>query len=247
MDCCCCKKNALLLLSLLCALQPMKHWYKPLAFYVTMEAAALLCRVALQAAGFQRHEWMGLAYYTRNMSAQQIRPSTDLPAGFYRSSSGMHVHQPGRAASLGQHRSRSSEQVPLVLLHGVGMGLVPYISVLFNMAATGEEATANPAGFGQQCYTLSCQRCCCYLVTRCGLNFGGCFGTVHITAAVPVSNCLPQCKAMLAERTLCMRRSDQSNVGNKPGLGPTLAAGVYPYYPPPPIVQPLLQPLLHKE
>jgi hypothetical protein len=121
----------------------MKHWYKPLAFYVTMEAAALLCRVALQAAGFQRHEWMGLAYYTRNMSAQQIRPSTDLPAGFYRSSSGMHVHQPGTAASLGQHRSRSSEQVPLVLLHGVGMGLVPYISVLFNMAATGEGGMAD--------------------------------------------------------------------------------------------------------
>lgn len=121
-------------------LQPMKHWYKPLAFYAAMEAAALLCRVALHAAGFQRHVWMGLAYYTRNMPAQQIRPSTDLPAGFYRSGSGMHVHQhqSARAAARAHNSRSSSQEVPLVLLHGIGMGLVPYISMLFNMAATGE-------------------------------------------------------------------------------------------------------------
>lgn len=120
------------------ALQPMKHWYKPLAFYAAMEAAALLCGVALQAAGFQRHVWMGLAYFTRNMPAPQIRPSTDLPAGFYRSGSGMHVHQSARAAARAHSNSRSSsQQVPLVLVHGIGMGLVPYISMLFNMAATG--------------------------------------------------------------------------------------------------------------
>jgi hypothetical protein len=33
----------------------------------------------------------------------------------------------------------AGSDVPLVLLHGIGMGLIPYISLLFNMAATGED------------------------------------------------------------------------------------------------------------
>lgn len=124
----------------------MKHWYKPLAFYAAMEVAALLCSIALQAAGFQRHVWMGLAYYTRNMPAQPpIRHSIDVPAGAHagsRSSSGSWRTRQAAAlpqAQQQQHRSSSTQQqVPLVLLHGIGMGLIPYISMLFNMAATGE-------------------------------------------------------------------------------------------------------------
>lgn len=112
----------------------MKHWYKPLAFYLVMEAAALLCRVALHAAGFQRHVWMGLAYYTRNMPAQPVRHSIDIPAGMH----GGSWHRYSRAAAMpAQRGSRGSQEVPLVLLHGIGMGLIPYISMLFNMAATG--------------------------------------------------------------------------------------------------------------
>jgi hypothetical protein len=34
--------------------------------------------------------------------------------------------------------SEAGDDVPFVLLHGIGMGLIPYISLLFNMAATGE-------------------------------------------------------------------------------------------------------------
>lgn len=112
-------------------LQPMKHWYKPLAFYVAMEVAALLCRVALHAAGFQRHVTMGLAYYTMNLPAPPRRWSSDGAAGVC-SSGGR-----GRDWRLAYSSGDSSQQVLLVLLHGIGMGLIPYISMLFNMAATG--------------------------------------------------------------------------------------------------------------
>lgn len=146
----------------------MKHWYRPLAFYVAMEAAALLCRVALQAAGFERHVWNGLAYYTRNMPARmQPRQSVDYSraAGGGSSSSGyaLSALQGSHSSSAGQqqaarhyqwqrqhqqHHYHSSVQeqeeqedsTPLVLLHGIGMGLLCYISVLFNLAATGMTA-----------------------------------------------------------------------------------------------------------
>jgi len=105
----------------------MKHWYRPLAFYLAMEAAALLCRVALQAAGFQRHVWMGHGYYTKNMPVQHPHKnafqSTNLETA---------------AGAVG-----AQQDVPLVLLHGIGMGLIPYISCLFSMAATGASEPAH--------------------------------------------------------------------------------------------------------
>lgn len=129
-------------------LQPMKHWYKPLAFYVAMEAAALLCRVALQAAGFQRHVWMGLPYYTKNMPAQPVRHSIDIPPEAYvrgRRRSFQAAAMPAQSFSMllqrhstAAQRHLSAQQTPLVLLHGIGMGLIPYISMLFNMVATGQ-------------------------------------------------------------------------------------------------------------
>jgi hypothetical protein len=48
--------------------------------------------------------------------------------------------------------SEAGDDVPFVLLHGIGMGLIPYISLLFNMAATGE-------GW--------CQSLCVYAVCEC--------------------------------------------------------------------------------
>lgn len=109
----------------------MKHWYKPLAFYAAMEVAALLCRVALHAAGFQRSVTMGLAYYTMNLPPPPRRWSSDAAAGVC--SNGGH----GCDLRTAHSGVDSSQQVPLVLLHGIGMGLIPYISMLFNMAATG--------------------------------------------------------------------------------------------------------------
>ena len=107
----------------------MKHWYRPLAFYLAMEAAALVCRVALMAAGFNRHSCMGLSYYTTNMPQHQ--PAE--PVANSLACNGV-SHKPG----AGQPQLHGTgRDVPLVFVHGIGMGLIPYISCLFNMAATG--------------------------------------------------------------------------------------------------------------
>jgi hypothetical protein len=37
-----------------------------------------------------------------------------------------------------QQHKESEQQPPFVLLHGVGMGLVPYVSFMFQLAAVGE-------------------------------------------------------------------------------------------------------------
>lgn len=120
----------------------MKHWYRPLAFYLAMEAAALLCRVALQAAGFQRHVWMGHGYYTKNMSAQHPHKAAYQSANLETAAGAVGVQQ----------------DVPLVLLHGIGMGLIPYISCLFNMAATGA-SRASPSPPAPDC-TRHCTAAC---------------------------------------------------------------------------------------
>lgn len=97
--------------------EPMRHWYRPLGFYLFMEFAAVIGNTALRAAGFKQSTWMGIAYFMKHMPADKHSPG------------------PGTAAAADGDRSR--EDVPLVLLHGIGMGLIPYISLLFNMAATG--------------------------------------------------------------------------------------------------------------
>lgn len=99
--------------------EPMRHWYRPLGFYLFMEVAAFVGNLALQAAGFKQATYMGITYFTRNFS----------PA-------------PPQTAARDDSGSSTSE-APLVLLHGIGMGLIPYISLLFNMAATGEGVGAN--------------------------------------------------------------------------------------------------------
>eukprot|EP00878_Enallax_costatus_P008311 GHUV01008689.1.p1 GENE.GHUV01008689.1~~GHUV01008689.1.p1 ORF type:complete len:717 (+),score=294.35 GHUV01008689.1:916-3066(+) len=96
--------------------EPMRHWYRPLGFYLFMEVAAFVGNLALRAAGFKQATYMGITYFTRN-------PRT----------------APQQAAD---ESGNSGDEAPLVLLHGIGMGLIPYISLLFNMAATGRPVLA---------------------------------------------------------------------------------------------------------
>ncbi|WIA11764.1 hypothetical protein OEZ85_011858 [Tetradesmus obliquus] len=135
--------------------EPMKVWYEPLGFYLFMEAAALLGALALRAAGFKQSRWSGLTYYTRNMphssshgsgsrrTSMQQQPlehgSSPLPHA-------RHQWCDQAASSAARQRQEApgsgGNEVPLVLLHGIGMGLIPYISLLFNMAATGRPLLA---------------------------------------------------------------------------------------------------------
>eukprot|EP00879_Flechtneria_rotunda_P025127 GHRR01026686.1.p1 GENE.GHRR01026686.1~~GHRR01026686.1.p1 ORF type:complete len:484 (+),score=129.44 GHRR01026686.1:291-1742(+) len=104
--------------------EPMKHWYRPLGFYLFMEFAAVMGHVALLAAGFRAEHWMGMTYYTKNMCQDRQRSQVAAAPPAYGAGS-------DQAAGP-----------PLVLLHGIGMGLIPYISMLFNMAATGRPVLA---------------------------------------------------------------------------------------------------------
>jgi hypothetical protein len=122
----------------------MKHMYRPLAFYASMEAAAALCTLALRAAGFARHSCMGLPYFTTNWrgvgaygARRQQLPATASLAAAAATAAGAPASDHGQRPQ----QARSAD-VPFVFVHGLGMGLVPYISFLFNIAATG--ACARP-------------------------------------------------------------------------------------------------------
>ena len=107
------------------------------------------------AAGFKQSSWSGLTYYTRNMphssshGSGSRRTSTQQQQLEHDSSPPPHARQQWyEQAAAGAARQSQDEpgssssvaggDVPLVLLHGIGMGLIPYISLLFNLAATGE-------------------------------------------------------------------------------------------------------------
>jgi hypothetical protein len=120
----------------------MRHWYRPLAFYAAMEVGAGLLRIALHAAGFQRQVVMGLPYYTCNMPSEQ-QAAAGRPRQPTSSSSASSNMAAGASMPWQQQQQQpcqaggGSHDVPLVFVHGIGMGLVPYISFLFNLAATG--------------------------------------------------------------------------------------------------------------
>lgn len=50
--------------------EPMRHMYRPLAFYLSMEGAAYMGHVMLRAVGFQKREWLGMVYYVKGLSSQ---------------------------------------------------------------------------------------------------------------------------------------------------------------------------------
>jgi hypothetical protein len=108
------------------------------------------------AAGFKQSSWSGITYYTRNMPhsnagvqqqqqqqlEREISPPPHARQQWYEQAAGEASRQGQEGPDVQESSSSSSSEagsdVPFVLLHGIGMGLIPYISLLFNMAATGE-------------------------------------------------------------------------------------------------------------
>ncbi|KAF8071037.1 hypothetical protein HT031_001119 [Scenedesmus sp. PABB004] len=106
-----------------------RAWWQPLAFYAAMEAAAALCALALCAAGFRRGRAGRLTYYV---------------CGWRRPTPGAGARGVGGERDRGELGSPpgGAGDVPLVLLHGIGTGLLPYFSLLANLAATGRPVIA---------------------------------------------------------------------------------------------------------
>ncbi|KAI8468988.1 MAG: hypothetical protein J3K34DRAFT_522470 [Monoraphidium minutum] len=84
--------------------------YRPLAFYVVTEFLALVTRAMLWATGFERHDVCGLGYYTR---------------------AGAPAPAPAAAAEGG------AAGTPVVIMHGVAAGVLPYLELVFSVAAMG--------------------------------------------------------------------------------------------------------------
>ncbi|GBF97461.1 hypothetical protein Rsub_10384 [Raphidocelis subcapitata] len=87
--------------------------YRPLVFYAFTESLGALTRAMLWAAGFRRHDVCGRGYYTLEAAPWS-----------------------GPASAGGQRGA------PVLFLHGVGGGVLPYLGVIFNFAASGRAIIA---------------------------------------------------------------------------------------------------------
>ncbi|GFR48765.1 hypothetical protein Agub_g10586 [Astrephomene gubernaculifera] len=140
--------------------EPLPHFYRPLAFYAAMEALAWVNHCMLLGAGFRR---VAAADTTTAAAAELVaKEAKGGPAGLglgrldmgicgckedhYYYVANMPAAERGGAAGGGQacHRASSSSppEVPIVFLHGVGMGLLPYLRLLVALAATGAPVIA---------------------------------------------------------------------------------------------------------
>ncbi|KAG2491967.1 hypothetical protein HYH03_009698 [Edaphochlamys debaryana] len=120
--------------------EPLPHFYRPLVFYAGMEGLAWLNHCMLTAAGFSRVPWprpprgaphdsvrADHYYYVANM-----RPDGRARLAGTVGRTGV----AGADAGVGPEGA-AAPQAPLVFLHGVGMGLQPYVRLLVALAATG--------------------------------------------------------------------------------------------------------------
>jgi pimeloyl-ACP methyl ester carboxylesterase len=113
-----------------------------------MELLAGLCHVILIAAGFKLQHLGGIDYYTLHMGPQQLVQAITKPLAAQQqqlrnSQQGM---KPAAAAAgrfdkqqqqQDQQQQDGDEAMPVVFLHGVGAGLLPYLSLVFHLATLG--------------------------------------------------------------------------------------------------------------
>ncbi|KAF6264039.1 hypothetical protein COO60DRAFT_1698505 [Scenedesmus sp. NREL 46B-D3] len=143
------------------------HMYRPLFFYIAMEIIELLCWGILACCGFKRYSMLGCTYYTwglpeptQQQQQQQRQQGTgkeqqqpqgcaqqqlqNMPDG--QQVDGKSQRQQSRPDQWKQRPSGScsgsappaAARVPLLVLHGVGAGLLPYLGVVLNLTAAGQ-------------------------------------------------------------------------------------------------------------
>lgn len=94
---------------------PLRTSHKPLLFYIGTEFIAFLTYIILCACGFKRHYFQGAVFYTLHLERLQQRS----------------------AAGRGSSDSSGSRQEPLLFIHGVGTGLLPYLLLVLRLVARG--------------------------------------------------------------------------------------------------------------
>lgn len=116
--------------------EPLPHWHRPLAIYCAHEFMSWMNHTMLSWAGFKKHRQDNLVYFTYNVphltsSQASSRRPTPRPKSFQ--------DEQGYTALAAQPAASAA---PIVLLHGVGLGLLPYIRMLVSLAATGAPVIA---------------------------------------------------------------------------------------------------------
>lgn len=134
------------------------HIYRPLAFYLVMEILELICWVMLAANGFKRrsisiNSSCTVVYYTRGLmdsqkpqrrqeqQQQQQRQGNNnskqkKKRWWRRQRQEQRQRQTQSTTQQQQQQGQDLSSIPLVLLHGVGAGLLPYLGVVFSLAVT---------------------------------------------------------------------------------------------------------------
>ena len=89
---------------------------RPMIFYLGIEVAYLVKHLLMLGAGFKAHSLQGYTYYTRGMESSQDKRR--------------------------EKQQDVKEKCPILFLHGVGLGLLPYITFVFRLAATDHPVVA---------------------------------------------------------------------------------------------------------
>jgi hypothetical protein len=110
--------------------QPLRASYRPACFYMATEALHLLGHGALLAAGFRPGQHAGFTYYTFGMPAAAAQPAGSRGGG------------QGGGGQQQQEAAAAQQEAPLLFLHGVGLGLLPYLDLLLGLAAIGRPLLA---------------------------------------------------------------------------------------------------------
>ncbi|KAG2439527.1 hypothetical protein HXX76_004880 [Chlamydomonas incerta] len=143
--------------------QPVRAFWRPLGFYAGVELLVGLKHVMLLAAGFRPYRVGGLRYYTyglpplppaeaapeaaaaRVAAARREREQEGRPAAPAAPAAAAPAAAPprrgGRREAAGAGAAEAAE-APLLFLHGVGLGLLPYLNFLLQLCCLGRPAVA---------------------------------------------------------------------------------------------------------
>ncbi|GLC43385.1 hypothetical protein PLESTF_000427800 [Pleodorina starrii] len=118
--------------------EPVRCFPRPLAFYAGVEVLIALKHVMLQAAGFRAHMHQGLRYYTYGLPAPASSSSSATPPSHHNPSPSS--QSPASVADAATPSAAAA--APILFLHGVGLGLLPYLNFLLRLSSLGRPVLA---------------------------------------------------------------------------------------------------------
>ncbi|GFR43461.1 hypothetical protein Agub_g4544 [Astrephomene gubernaculifera] len=127
--------------------EPVRCFYRPLIFYAGVELLMLLKHVMLRAAGFKAYTMNGMRYYTYGLpvpgntscsatttTSHSSTAPTSKSANCNGSSSAPEPTS-AAAATAAASTASSAATAPILFLHGVGLGLLPYLNFLLRLSS----------------------------------------------------------------------------------------------------------------